>query len=215
MTRVIKAVANQYSYIGSIMWTLSVQYFVIQVIVARSWTTHYSLSKNYISDLGNTSCGQQAHSYICSPMHSVMNLSFTFLGVSMLLGSIFLYRVYKSSIFVLIGFICMSISGLGTILVGLFPENTVTAVHSVGAALIFSLGNIALILLGATLKMPKLIRLFAISFGIIALFAFALFLSHTYLGLGKGGMERLVAYPQTIWLIIFGIYALKVNLKNK
>lgn len=215
MTRVIKMVANQYSYIGSIMWTLSIQYFAIQVIVAQSWTTRYSLSKNYISDLGNTACGQQGHSFICSPMHSVMNLSFTFLGLTMLLGSIFLYRVYKNNLFVLLGFICMSISGLGTILVGLFPENTITALHVIGAALIFTLGNVALILFGAALKIPKLIRLLAISFGVIGLFALLLFLSHIYLGLGKGGMERLVAYPQTIWLIIFGMYALKTNLNNK
>jgi hypothetical protein len=32
------------------------------------------------------------------------------------------------------------------------------------------------------------------------------FASSHYLGLGEGGMERIVAYPQTLWLIFFGTY---------
>jgi hypothetical protein len=33
-----------------------------------------------------------------------------------------------------------------------------------------------------------------------------LFIGHVDFGLGRGGMERLVSYPQTIWLVLFGVY---------
>ena len=40
----------------------------------------------------------------------------------------------------------------------------------------------------------------------LALLALILFATHTYLGLGAGTMERIAAYPETLWLIIFGAY---------
>ena len=40
----------------------------------------------------------------------------------------------------------------------------------------------------------------------VALVAIVLFALHEYLGFGPGGMERLAAYPEVIWLISFGIY---------
>ena len=45
----------------------------------------------------------------------------------------------------------------------------------------------------------------------LALIALSLFASHMYLGLGAGTMERLAAYPETIWLIIFGTYMARIH----
>ena len=45
-----------------------------------------------------------------------------------------------------------------------------------------------------------------VGFGLVGLSALGLFLTHTYGPLGRGGMERVVAYPQTIWMILFGLY---------
>ena len=44
----------------------------------------------------------------------------------------------------------------------------------------------------------------------IGLVALSFFLKNVYLGLGIGGMERIVSYPQTIWMIVFGAYVLSV-----
>jgi hypothetical protein len=43
----------------------------------------------------------------------------------------------------------------------------------------------------------------------VALVALCLFLTHHRFFLGLGGMERVVAYPHTIWLMAFGLYLLK------
>ena len=32
-------------------------------------------------------------------------------------------------------------------------------------------------------------------------------------GLGRGGMERLSGYPQTLWLILFGLYMTTVRVR--
>jgi hypothetical membrane protein len=43
-------------------------------------------------------------------------------------------------------------------------------------------------------------------FSSMALTALLLFAAHKYFGIGAGTMERLAAYPETIWLITFGLY---------
>ena len=189
-----------------ILWILSVQYFVVQIIVANSWTTPFSVQNNPISDLGNTVCGEYSGRYVCSPMHDLMNISFVVLGLTMIWGSLLFARQYMKEPWVKFGLYLLALSGLGTILVGLYPENTIASLHVIGATLPFLLGNIALIILGLKLDIPKALRVYTIASGSLALFALALFLSGSYLGLGHGGMERLVAYPQTIWMIVYGIY---------
>jgi hypothetical membrane protein len=204
--------ALRQSLLGSIIWIVSIQYFITQIFVALTWSKPYSVLYNTISDLGNTMCGTYRSSLVCSPSHEWMNLSFVVLGLSTSIGSLLMYR-QRTSIGSAVGFGCMSLAGLGTMLVGLFPENTVSTLHILGAGLTFVMGNLALVLLGYALPMPRILRYCTITAGFIALLALLLFLTHSYLGLGIGGMERITAYPQTIWLIIFGTYTLRRRLK--
>jgi len=82
--------------VGGLLWVLAiVQYFLAQLVVAAAWSTPYSLQDNYISDLGNTDCGMFAlphgqPTYVCSPSHGLMNLSFITLGVLAIAGAILL-----------------------------------------------------------------------------------------------------------------------------
>jgi hypothetical membrane protein len=138
-----------------------------------------------------------------------MNISFVTLGLCMTLGALLLYRYHGKSTASKVGFGLLALAGLGTALVGLFPENTVAPLHVMGAAMPFLLGNIALVLLGFTLRAPHVLRLYTTVSGLVALSALVLFLTHTYLGIGIGGMERITAYPQTIWLIVFGLHTLR------
>ena len=73
--------------LGGAAWILAtLQYAVAQVVVAAAWHhPHYSWLGNYISDRGNTACGQftvphGTPSYVCSPLHSAMNASFIITG---------------------------------------------------------------------------------------------------------------------------------------
>jgi hypothetical membrane protein len=196
------------SLVGSTLWILSIQYFITQLFVASSWSRQYSLLHNTISDLGNTACGLYRDTFICSPSHSWMNASFIVLGLSMSIGSVLLRRQYAKNTGSTAGFWFMCLAGLGTAVVGLFPENTIGTLHVFGAALPFLVGNVALVILGYTLRIPHALRYYTLISGVIALAALILFLTHTYLGIGIGGMERITAYPQTIWLIVFGIYSI-------
>jgi hypothetical membrane protein len=144
--------------------------------------------------------------FVCSPLFMVMNISFVMLGITMGAGSLLVYREFDRKWPVALGFSFMTLAGFGVFLVGVFPENLMTPFHSVGGALSFLIGNIGLVVLGLVLDLPKKFKVYTITSGIVALIALVLFLMHNYLGLGIGGMERLTAYPQTIWLIVFGVY---------
>jgi len=211
----IKTFSDRYPFLGPTIWMLSIQYYLIQLQAALAWPTAYSVLNNTISDLGNTACGGYGSRFVCSPLHSLMNYSFITLGLTMATGSLLIYQEFKKSRTSLVGFSFMAIAGFGTILVGLFPENTISRLHTFGAALPFLIGNIALVVLGITLDIPQGLRRYTLLSGWVALGAFGLFVTHNYVGLGIGGMERLVAYPQTIWLITFGAYISRNHLRSR
>lgn len=203
---VVDKLAGRYPLLGPIVWILSIQYYIVQLIVAQDWPKPYSLAHNTISDLGVTSCGSYSRMLVCSPLHVLMNASFILLGLFMIVGSMLIYYQRKKNMGSAVGFSCMAIAGIGTIMVGLYPENTMSGLHIVGAALPFLIGNFGLVILGRALDIPKSLRYFTIFSGVLTLAALALFMTQTYLGIGIGGMERVVAYPQSIWLIVFGGY---------
>ena len=55
--RRIAVFTDKYPLLGPLVWVLSVQYFLVQLIVAAAWHPPYSWAHNLISDLGNTACG--------------------------------------------------------------------------------------------------------------------------------------------------------------
>ena len=214
-TALIKTFTDRYPFVGPVFWMVSVQYYVIQVIVAHAWKTPYSWLHNTISDLGNTACGVSTSRYACSPLHSLMNASFIVLGITMISGSILIYREFKKSRLSTLGFSFMAFAGVGSILVGLFPENTISSLHILGASLPFLIGNLGIVIMGSVLDIPKSLKVYSLLSGLIPLVALAFFITHNYLGLDIGGLERVVAYPQTMWLIVFGIYISSNHLRAR
>ena len=146
---------------------------------------------------------------MCSPLHPLMNLSFLVLGCTMFLGSSLVRQQFSANRATTVGMAALAIAGVGVALVGLFPENTVASVHTIGSALPFAVGNAGIFVLGVALELPALWRVYTLCTGAFSLAALALFVSHVYVGVGEGGMERAVAYPQTVWLIALGIYLLR------
>jgi hypothetical membrane protein len=203
----MRVFANKHPLVGPALWILSIQYFIIQLIVATHWQTPpYNWLQNTISDLGNTACAVYGGRDVCSPLNPLMNASFIILGLTMLLGAMLVYQGFRKSTASRVGFTFMALAGFGTVLVGLFPENTIAPLHGLGASLPFLIGNIGIIILGISLDLPKWLRVYSLISGVISLTALILFITGTYLGFGIGGIERIVAYPQTLWLIVFGIY---------
>jgi hypothetical membrane protein len=132
----------------------------------------------------------------------------------MMLGGLLLNTSFGAAFASKLSLVCIAIAGLGTLLVGLFPENTVSALHVSGAALAFIFGNVGMILFGYVATPGRLIRFYSAFSGLIGLIGLSLFFSGNYLGLGIGGMERITAYPLTVWLIVIGVYCVLSKQKN-
>lgn len=196
----------RYPWAGPLLWIANVQYFVVMLLVSTYWPFPYNNRVNTISDLGNTVCGTYRRRDVCSPMHVYMNISFVILGLTMLLGSMLIYNEFKKTAASRIGFTLMALAGLDTVLVGLFPENTAFKLHFSSALLLFLIGDVAILLLGLGLPVHRWLRDYSIVTAALTLSALAFYVSKHYLGFGKGGMERLVSYPQTLWLVVFGLY---------
>lgn len=192
--------------LGPFLYVAGIQYFAAQLLAALYWSPPYSISRDTISDLGNTACGPWNGRYVCSPLHDLMNASFTVLGITMILGSVLTFRHFAKGRAAAAGFTAMAASGLGVMMVGLFPENSVPVLHGLGAAIPFILGNVALVVLALSLEMPVSLRAYFLLSGIIALLGLAAYASSHYLDLGEGGIERVVAYPQTACLVVIGCY---------
>jgi hypothetical membrane protein len=205
--RRVKVFTDKYPLLGPLIWALSVQTLVVQFVVAQAWPQPYSWLHNLISDLGNSACGPFGTRYVCSPQNGLMNASFMLLGLTMAVGALLVYQEFQRSRTSLVGFSVMAIAGFGTILVGAFPENTIFFLHGLGAFLALGLGNASIVILALGLKgVRQDFRVYTLLSGLISLAAMVLFVLGIYLGVGPGGMERVVSYPQTIWLTLFGLY---------
>jgi hypothetical membrane protein len=202
-------------WLGAVVWILAIQFFIAQLIVQSAWTTPFSLTTNYISDLGNTTCGPypvDSRTYVCSPWHTWMNASFILLGVIILVGAALIYRAFPSGRTRMAGLALLALAGPGSMLVGLFPENVNITPHTIGAAAHFVSGNLGIGVLGiaiAATRRQTPLAVYSIISGSVGLLATALFVSGHYLGLGIGGMERIAAYPLPLWLIVVGVSLLR------
>jgi hypothetical membrane protein len=200
--------------VGGAFWMLTLLYFIGQLVAQAAWRTPYSLIDNRVSDLGNTECGRTlANTYICSPLHTVMNATFVLTGVLVLAGLFLTRTVWPRRRLTTWGLVPLGVAGAGTILVGLSPENVNVLFHLLGA-LNIPAGNAAMILLGLAIWPDRQAAWFSVLSGVIGflgLLAGPVLVILT--GHGGGLAERIALYPLIIWLIVFGyvILAKKVR----
>lgn len=195
--------------IAGAVWISAVQFFVAQAIVQSRWTTPFSLKTNYISDLGNTTCGVYIGSgaYVCSPWHSVMNASFILQGIIIALGAICARPALGNSYALNVVSVLLWITALGMVGVGIFPEDVNYEAHVLSAGVQFITGNSAMLVLGIAIRKKLIWRRFShisMALGILGLVATGLFSQGYSLGLGEGGMERVAGYTLPIWMIMTG-----------
>jgi hypothetical membrane protein len=201
---------------GLVFILVTVQYAIAQLIAASAWQPAYSWSKNVISDLGNTACGQFAvphanASYVCSPDHVLMNGSFVLSGALTLIGTILLWRVWPSRRMTRIALILWLVAGVLKVVVGLVPENTNLSLHLLGAVNI-PVESVAILLLSIAIAGGhRGLSRFGVAIGIVGLAGAAFTTAAQYagsalnLGLGNGGMERVAGYPGSLWMLVIGI----------
>jgi len=202
---------------GGAVWLCGIQFFIVQVIAQSRWTTPYSLSANYISDLGNTVCANYppgSAAYVCSPLHALLNLSFSGQGVTIVGGLAFVGGRLGRSLIGKILIALLVLTAVGMVGVGLFPENTDNQAHVTAAGLQFVTSNLAVMAASSRGVVPGTGRIYSLAsliFGCVGLAATCLFPIGVHLGLGIGGMERVAAYTFPVWLAVTGLLLVKLG----
>ncbi|MHB1908773.1 MAG: DUF998 domain-containing protein [Nitrososphaerales archaeon] len=176
-------------FIGSFGFILAMQ--VAEFIDGAS----YNVSNNYISDLG-TFC-KTSTTCVNLPSHNLFDVSVFLVGVAIALGSYYLYRAFKDKIFSGL----LIISGIGAMGVGTFPENFPLE-HGIFSLIVFLFGGFAAIAAYRIERKP--FGYFSALIGIFSVVMLLLYVENIYLGLGAGGMERIVAYPELLWGVGLG-----------
>ncbi len=185
----------------------ALQFIAGMIVVQLAWDAHagnptYSLTQNYISDLGGAS----------SPWAYVFDASVILLGVCAILGVLLVWSAFdaRGSRGVGLGFVL--IAGIGAIGVGVFPETTPVlngGMHGIVSDIAFVGAGIGLTVTSFAMREGahwRLSRPFTLVCGIVTLAAIVLFTMDLYLGLGPGGMERVIVAPILLWAIVEGIH---------
>jgi len=196
---------------AGILIFIGVAQFAIFLMISEALFPNYSISNNYISDLGAICNRLPASKNSCvfiQPSSMIFNSSIIILGILLILSSYYFLnsRVNRTISIMII------LSGIGCIGVGIFTEAT-GIIHGIFSFITFSsigiLAIIAYIIQGSPMKY------FSIIAGIVTLIALALYISGIYLGLGFGGMERMIVYPVMIWSLAFSGYLMGLGEKAK
>lgn len=201
--------------IAAVLWLSSIQFFLAQAIVQSAWTTPFSLTQNFISDLGNTACAPYpvgSDNYVCSPWHFGMNASFVLLGITILMGAALARAAFRAGGLREIALVLLALAGPGYVAVGLYPENVDITPHKIGAGFVFVSGNLGLALLGFAIQQTLRRTRLAISLAVLGIAGFTatvLLVTGRYLGIGIGGIERVAAYPLPVGLMMAGYFLLR------
>jgi len=189
---------------GTLLFVGGVQWFLV-IVIAEGLHPGYNSGVHYVSSLG------------VGTTSLIYNSSLFLLGLMGVVASYLLQRAFGSKLF----FILFIITGLATMGVGLFPEN-MRPMHGIVTPIALLFGGFSAI---ASYKLQKPPLSYAsVVLGALSLMASILFNPYlglpresitTYLGLGKGTMERIVIYPILLWIIGFGSHLISSDSRAK
>jgi hypothetical membrane protein len=181
--------------IAGTLFFVAASQFVLGLVVAEALYPSYSISANYISDLG------------VGPSAMYFNSSVFLLGLLVMIGAYFLQRAFDYKVLTVL----LVLTAIGAMGVGVFTEDFRT-IHMFVSLIAFLFGGLSAIFSAICsyvhefklLKMP--FSAMAVILGLMGLGAMALFGANMYLGLDSGGMERMIVYPILMWGAGFGGY---------
>jgi hypothetical membrane protein len=197
--------------VAGALFFVAVTQFILGLTIAEALHPGYSVSANYVSDLG------------IGPFSVVFNSSVFLLGLLLLIGTYLLRQISELKTVNILLFL-MALSAMG---VGIFNKNF-TIAHGAVSSLAFLFAGLSAIVSAKVLKSPfSLISMLlgVMTIGALALYSIGLttsgsltssieYDSNFYLGLGPGGMERMIVYPALMWLSGFSGHLAMQQEKN-
>lgn len=179
-------------YAGALAFAGTFQ-FIIAMIIAEAKYSGYSIRNNYISDLG------------VGPTAPIFNTSIIIFGIAIVIVSYLVYKSINVKLFPAL----MFIAGLGAALVGVFPEGSPYHIHTLVSFVTFFFGSLAVI---SSFRIQKHIMSYiSVLIGLVSLISLSFYIYGITLGIGVGGLERMIAYPILLWTLYFSgyLYSLK------
>jgi hypothetical membrane protein len=158
----------------------------------------YDVHRNTVSDLA----AMRPDDVVRQPSAAIFNTTMIVTGALIVIAAVLLYRSRAG----LVATLSVTGLGIGMIGVGIFPGNTVMAVHQLVSLATFLCGGLAAIL---TARLSA--RVLRPAHWVLGGVALAFLLGYTFLAdlavfdrLGEGGVERWIVYPVVLWMVIFG-----------
>ncbi len=179
----LSAIADKKKFSGAVLFFGAMQ-FLLFVSIAEFVATNFTVSGNTISHLGIDNAPY------------IFNTTIIILGLSEIIAGYFLRENFSKlfSIFLMIG-------GIGAMGVGIFNEDF-GKIHLLFALLAFVFSSLGTYVIFFKKRKDLMTSMWAM-LGTVALIALILYSLSIDLGLGKGGMERMIMYPNIIWAIGF------------
>ncbi|HTZ61272.1 MAG TPA: DUF998 domain-containing protein [Thermoplasmata archaeon] len=194
--------------------------FVVGMVVAQiGYGSAYSLSNNLISDLGVTACGvvDGTGRYACSPWWYVFDGTLVVFGAMITAGLLRARSAFGPARFGSLGAALLVVNALGVLAAGAIPENVGYAAHSAFALIAFAAGSVGLIVVAIGLyRAPEFgpsWAAYSTGSGVVGVIALALFIGGNDVGLGAGGMERLIVAPILLWFLLCGAQLLRASVR--
>jgi hypothetical membrane protein len=193
---------------GTLLFVGVLQWFIIEM-AAETLFPSYSTRANDLSDLAST---VPPNISPIQPSAIMFNTSTFIFGVITLVSAFLIYRAYGDQLFTAL----FSISGLAAMGVGLFPGDT-GVIHGMVALAWFLTAPLSAIAAYRLERKPfgyisVAIGIFALIVLLMALFSGGL--SPIFLAFGRGGEERMVAFPVAMWVTAFGGYLMGSSQAN-
>ena len=186
--------------IGGALYVIAVFQFFVFELVAEMLYPGYSVSNNYISDLGATcvSPPSTASCVVHQPSATIFDTTVFLLGLILFAGTLLVYRATGKKAY----FIVTSVANLAILLIGIFPENTGWT-HAIISEIAFFFAGISLVLAWTIVK-RGLLGYLAVALGILTIY-FTIF-GGVSAEVGVGGEERLIVLPALLGILALGGY---------
>lgn len=169
--------------------------FSIFLLIGEALRPTYSVHSDFISQLGVGS-----YDYF-------FNYPIIVLGILVVISAWMMWRYKPKTVFPVL-VVIMGVSAAG---VGVFPMNT-GSIHGYFADITFFSAAVAAIF--GLFWFRGTMRAISPAIGIIILLSIILYTTGEFLGLGKGGMERMIVYPALLWGMLVSGYLLNGSSGN-